>query len=63
MVQLTDANERLTESMVELKLGSNENRAKIENELHQLREDNIMLKKRLVKLLKYVVSHREATVD
>lgn len=49
---LTETNNSLTESLVKLKLGNGEKLARAENELHQLRDDNVTLKKRLVKLIK-----------
>ena len=53
MGQLTDTNESLSESVMELKLGHREDEAKRQNELYQLREDNSLLKARLIKLIKY----------
>ncbi|XP_067929183.1 FYVE and coiled-coil domain-containing protein 1-like [Watersipora subatra] len=49
---LTESNRTMKKSLVELKLDQGTQRAKAENELHQLREDNTMLMKRLVKLIK-----------
>jgi len=49
---MSETNESLNESIINTKLASNERVAANENELHQLREDNHILKKRLVKLIK-----------
>jgi len=52
---LTESHETLNQKMIELKLGKGERLAEAENELHQLRDENVILKKRLIKLIKYVM--------
>ncbi|KAF6034584.1 FYCO1 [Bugula neritina] len=59
--ELTESHETLNQKMIELKLGKGERLAEAENELHQLRDENVILKKRLIKLIKDKDSLWQAT--